>query len=138
MSAIVDRIVDKIDDMSDPAACWVWTASRDSKGYGRVGYHGRNTLAHRTVFKLAVEAIPDGMHIDHLCRNTSCVNPDHLEVVTPEEHALRRPLATHCHRGHPYDDANTYMWNGSTRSCRYCRACQRINDAKRVPRRKEK
>lgn len=63
--------------------CWVWQRSRDKLGYGRVGrsVYGEY-LAHRAVFQLYKGDIPKGLCLDHLCRNPSCVNPDHLEPVT--------------------------------------------------------
>jgi hypothetical protein len=75
-----------------------------------------------------VGPIPRGLVIDHLCRNTICVNPDHMQVVTVRENTLRgntfqaRNLRkTHCPQGHPYDQANTYLHRGK----RHCRICQR-------------
>lgn len=71
--------------------------------------------------------IPDGLDLDHLCRNRACVNPAHLEPVTRQQNIQRSPLVgakTHCAKGHAYDEANT-GWtknhNGNLR--RWCRAC---------------
>lgn len=104
--------------------CWNWPGHRDRQGYGKVG----KRLAHRLVYQAALgEPIPDGMVIDHLCRNPSCVNPEHLDVVTPEENTKRglRANATHCIHGHPFDATNTYI-SAQGRSCRACnRAAQR-------------
>ena len=84
--------------------CWEWSGSTSDGGYGVIGSGGRGgaTLrAHRVAYELAVAPIPEGFHIDHLCRNRRCCNPRHLEPVTQAENN-RRAFAdhTHCPRGH--------------------------------------
>lgn len=69
--------------------CWLWNGSKDRKGYGRIQVNGIHTGAHRFFYRTLRGAIPEGMHIDHLCRIKSCVNPDHLETVTPAENNRR-------------------------------------------------
>jgi hypothetical protein len=68
-------------------------------------------------------AIPDGLHIDHLCRNRACCHPDHLEAVTPRENVRRgvRSQVTHCPKGHEYTPENTKVKRGR-RNCRACEA----------------
>lgn len=108
--------------------CWLWTGSHGLYGVFRIGGRdGHNIGAHRYAYELLVGPIPGGMQLDHLCRVKLCVNPDHLEVVTPRENTLRGgtiPAAnaakTHCLRGHPFDEPNTYWHRGR----RYCRACR--------------
>lgn len=109
--------------------CWPWVASRCREGYGRFNANDielPSTLAHRIAFTWCVGAIPEGMTLDHLCRNTSCVNPSHLEVVTASENSRRavpwnRGKAA-CIHGHPFDEANTYVAADGRRSCKACRA----------------
>lgn len=99
------------------ASCWIWVG-HVYKGYGRYGGQG----AHRVAYELHAGAIPEGMELDHLCRNPLCVNPDHLEPVTRAENIRRRSMTvTHCRRGHPLDERNTYHHRGR----RQCRACNR-------------
>ena len=113
--------------------CWEWTAAR-RKGkwpYGLINVWQKILQAHRVSYEAFRGPIPEGLQLDHLCRNPPCVNPDHLEIVTNEENG-RRGLAasvnagiqlakTHCPKGHPYDEANTYHYKGK----RDCRECQR-------------
>jgi hypothetical protein len=65
--------------------CWGWTGNKLQAGYGTFPVKRQSTLAHRFSYELHVGPIPEGMHIHHRCRNTSCTNPDHLEVVTQAE-----------------------------------------------------
>lgn len=118
---------------SNWSACWPCGISIDRHGYGRISVDGRLTGAHRVAYEMAIGPIPDGLVIDHLCRNPPCVNPMHLEPVTQAENMHRsagrshrppnrsRPLKTHCSQGHPYDETNTRLWRGG----RFCRACNR-------------
>ena len=70
--------------VDESTGCWVWQWCKNRKGYGRVRVDGnaRSVSAHRYYYEKLVGPIPDGMEIDHLCKNPSCVNPRHLEPVT--------------------------------------------------------
>lgn len=71
--------------------CWEWIGTRYGNGYGQaaIGDGGRINQAHRVVYEALVGPIPEGLELDHLCRNPSCVNPDHLEPVTHAENMRR-------------------------------------------------
>lgn len=110
-------------------SCWLWLGAV-SRGYGHfvVSQRPTKTLrAHRYSYELLVGQIPEGLTIDHLCRNRLCVNPDHLEPVTMKINVLRNggPTAlnaakTHCLNGHPFDQQNTHITPKGLRRCRMC------------------
>lgn len=109
------------------SGCWLWLGCVDEKGYGRVSLGGRLFPAHSRSYQRAKGRIPRGLEIDHLCRNPSCVNPDHLEPVTKQVNALRgirstrARAATHCPNGHEWTAVNTYRHPRSgSRVCRRC------------------
>ncbi len=78
-------------DIDEVTGCWNWSGARHPSGYGRLKVGGKQLYAHRYMYEKVRGRIPDGRVIDHLCRNRSCVNPDHLEVVTQTEN-MRRGL----------------------------------------------
>lgn len=88
----------------DPSGCWIWQRSRSRDGYGWASLHNKTHQAHRLVYKLLAGEPPEGMHLDHLCRVRHCVNPAHLEPVTPGENIRRSTLTpagmTECAKGH--------------------------------------
>ncbi len=107
--------------------CWEWTASVRRDGYGQFRLDGRVVSAHRVSYGLFVGPIPEGLTLDHLCRNRLCVRPDHLEPVTLCENILRgeslpaqNARKTQCPQGHAYDEANTRIGRHGWRVCRTC------------------
>jgi hypothetical protein len=110
------------------SGCWEYRHALTTTGYARLSIGSRTTgdrrttYAHRVSYEAAHGPIPAGFHIDHLCRNHCCINPDHLEAVTPRENTLRgfgpasvNALKTHCPRGHEYDTGTTEGWRGCKR-----------------------
>lgn len=121
-----NRFWSKVDQSAGPDGCWIWTAST-RKGYGRAWVDGRVQPAHRVAFEQLRGPVPDGLDLDHLCRNRSCVNPAHLEPVTRGENLRRgngwsgrNARKTHCKYGHEFDASNTLIENGK-RTCRICK-----------------
>lgn len=111
----------KIDRSAGADACWPWLGYRDRYGYGHTSTTTRRGgLAHRLVYEELVGAIPNGLVLDHLCRNPSCVNPAHLEPVTFAENRRRvvyQPRSIRCRVGHDRSPRE--------RDRHYCNACRR-------------
>lgn len=127
-----ERLLSKV-GATDDNGCWGWTGYRNRLGYGVFSLLNpptaslrKNALAHRFVYETLVGPIPDGLVLDHLCRNRACVNPAHLEPVSGGENVRRggNSLKTHCHLGHEYTPENTYY--RPDRPGRRCRECIRI------------
>jgi hypothetical protein len=107
--------------------CWQWTASLNTGGYGQFRLGKSMRLAHRVAYEILVSPIPDGLDLDHLCRNRGCVNPDHLEPVTRRTNILRgisgpadQSRRAQCKYGHPFDGINSYVDRRGKRQCRAC------------------
>lgn len=75
--------------LDEKTGCWVWTGHTDKGGYAVTTFRGKGGVVHRFVYEHHQGPIPAGMTIDHLCRNPSCINPDHMEAVSMREN-LRR------------------------------------------------
>lgn len=124
------------------SGCQEWTGAKYSNGYGKVTAQGRVVLVHRLSYELNVGPIPEGLVIDHLCRNRACIEPSHLEAVPQRTNLLRGegPSAvnaqkTQCPKGHAYDAINTRV---SPSGKRVCRLCHRINQRNYLSRKASK
>ena len=103
-----DEIMDNVRET--PSGCWEWQRSISASGYGKVRFNGKMCVVHRVVWEYFCDDIPEGLQMDHLCRNRRCCNPDHLEPVTQRINLLRGFGASGqnarkecCPNGHPYD-----------------------------------
>lgn len=126
MNATQDRFWQKTRRLEN--GCWQWLAGTDQKGYGLISINKRRWRAHRYAYEALVGPIPDGLVLDHLCRNHGCVNPKHLEPVTNRENLHRGVMVkaqkakTHCPRGHRLEQPNLMAYKLKLGQ-RVCRAC---------------
>lgn len=137
MTTVRERLLSKtlIDFES---GCWQWTASKNQYGYGQFYIDGFMLRAHRAAYELIEGPIPDGLELDHLCKNRGCINPAHLDPVTHRENVQRasprrRLDPTRCMAGHEFTDENTLLRPDGTRTCRICNRAYslRYRDANR-------
>lgn len=128
---IRERFWSKVEKIA--GGCWLWRAARTSNGYGEFSIRHRGYLAHRLAYQMTKGPIAQGLEIDHLCRVRQCVNPDHLEAVTPEENNRRAPKPgapkgprperweAACGKGHAMVGANVVVNKQGRRKCRECK-----------------
>lgn len=123
-------------DVHQPSGCWEWTGCKLPTGYGRLKLGVLTLYAHRVAYTILIGQIGDNLTVDHLCRNTCCVNPDHMQIVpisvnvqrrNPGPKKLRparvptvRKVNTHCKRGHELTEDNTKLESRGRRLCRTC------------------
>ena len=121
----------------DANGCWIWRGTLTRDGYGKARVGSSMVRLHRFTYESLLGSIPDGLHIDHLCRVRSCCNPLHLEPVTNRVNVLRgdtipaaHAAASHCKRGHEFTEGNTYRYVSKygypARACRACRGLAAI------------
>ncbi len=121
------RLWAKVDKSSD---CWIWQGSDNGNGYGQISKNYKKIYVHRLSYEIHKGQIPDKMTVHHLCMNTKCVNPEHLEIVSRAENTLlgyainaaasSKRAITHCPSGHEYNKKNTYVDKRGGRRCRPC------------------
>lgn len=116
--------------------CWTWTGAHyKNSGYAMFAMRDldgkwRPTVGHRVAYQIHRGPIPDGLQLDHLCRNRGCVNPDHLEAVEQRVNIARgvgqsvlNAAKTHCPKGHEFTPENTYVRPTGKHRSRECRTC---------------
>lgn len=114
-------------DITD--SCMLYAKTLSTKGYAMIqvkinGVWKKRGL-HRELYLAEVGNIPEGLVLDHLCRNRCCINVNHLEPVTNavniQRGHTRMKFATHCMRGHEFTPENTMIMRSRNRNCRTCR-----------------
>lgn len=132
---VLERFYDKVLFTTD---CWEWQGHIIHNGYGQFGLNSKVVGSHRFAYELYNGKIPQGMTVDHLCRNRKCCNPEHLEIVTNKENILRgigitaiNSKKTHCKRGHPLSGDNLYKYK-NMRECKKCSRQATIDYRKRM------
>lgn len=120
-------------DLGYVTPCWISNRTTQPNGYTKMFHAGKVRLTHRVAYESAVNAIPAGLVLDHLCRQRACANPDHLEAVTNRENLLRGETSIakevaqdHCIAGHPFSEQNTRV---TAKGKRACRECDRLRSA---------
>lgn len=125
----------------EKTGCWIWEKGKTSCGYGATYCEGIFFSTHVSSYELYIGPVERGFELDHLCRNRSCCNPNHLEKVLHRENLIRSPIsrtfqniqATHCPQGHEYNSENTIV----RRNARECLQCKRDRDRRFYQKRKD-
>lgn len=114
--------------------CWLWTGAVHIHRHGvfnagRDAPKGKKSptmWAHRYAYMVLVGPLPEGLVLDHLCKNPICVNPSHLEPVTQSENARRGGVMKgYCRKGHFFTPETTLNRKGGKRECLICMKAQR-------------
>lgn len=137
MKTSLQKVWAKVDKTE---TCWLWTGAKSRSGYGHVVYAAKHWPAHRLIYELEVGPIPEGLQLDHLCRERRCVRPDHLEPVTAAENTRRAvafrtppPPKSHCPHGHAYTDENLIADPRGRRLCRACKSRRSVAHNRKNP-----
>lgn len=143
MNFLDPRLPDRFWSKCSPcpmSGCWLWFGTASHGDYGQLKWGSGMRYAHRVAYSVLAGGVPEGLQLDHLCRVRRCVNPAHLEPVTPRVNVLRglsplvtkrrHALVTYCPRGHEYTKENT-MTRPSAPNERSCRQCQRDRQRER-------
>lgn len=111
------------------SGCWIFHCAVSDTGYARARFNGKTVAMHRLFYERFVGPIPDGLDLDHLCRVRCCVNPHHVEPVTPKINTLRghgrtamNAHKTHCVYGHEFSGDNLRISKTGWRICLRCKA----------------
>lgn len=127
LETLFERLFSKV-QLDWDTGCWNWTGAINKDGYGQIGLGDEIVGAHRASWRMFVGEVPEGMELDHICRNRVCVNYDHLRVVTHKEQCANRGPKQVCRHGHRYDEVGFHMRvttdrDGHRYEYRVCDAC---------------
>ena len=115
----IERFLSKIKIIGN---CWMWQRFKDKDGYSRIQINKKSCSGHRFIYEYYHGDIDPNLMIDHLCRKRACVNPEHLELVTPLINTKRgignrNKEKTRCPYGHEYSGISSQ----GKRICKICR-----------------
>jgi hypothetical protein len=128
-----DRLMKRVDKLSSPTGCWLWTGSKNLGGYGQFKWNSTESEStHRASWRIFMGKIPENIQVLHRCDVRHCVNPNHLFLGTNDDNHLDKAIKKRAKNQHSRSNmevclrGHTGEWRVTPNGTRYCRLCLKL------------